>query len=273
MNIKDLDSDELKNLRIALITAIYTDDALADLFTLKGGSAIDLIHDQNQGRSSKDIDLSMRDDFADEDELNEITERIKAALQAGLPALGYEVKNFLLKKKPKKAAIGQDVKGYEAVFQVKIKGKPGQIDRFNFDISHTDIWDEGIKQYIEIPNTDTLVIVYSRQAMVCEKMRAICQKLRRDEPRSKDFFDIYQLCQASDVDWRSDQFASWLKQCFAMKEDAHLERLHEIADSFDLQASDFASVEETVYGDALDFKVYFDFVVFIVEHLKERGHI
>jgi len=58
----------LKEIRRLVIIALFSDDELMEKLVLKGGNALDIVHNIGT-RTSVDIDLSIPDDFSDIEEI------------------------------------------------------------------------------------------------------------------------------------------------------------------------------------------------------------
>ena len=116
------------------------------------------------------------------------------------------------------------------------------------------------------------ILGYSRELMVLEKLRAICQQhpdypYRLSKNRSRDFFDIYELTKDAE-----DEFAmscqSHLKKVFEAKEVPLTLLASFWDDSFiDEQRRGFDQVRDTVAGDVQKFDVYVEHVRFLVREI------
>jgi len=94
-----------EQIKESIIVAMFSDDELMERFVLKGGTALDLVYPRPSGRSSIDIDLSMKDDF-EETQLPVVKKRIEELLSREFRANGYEVIDCDLKSRPSKRSDG-----------------------------------------------------------------------------------------------------------------------------------------------------------------------
>ena len=210
--------NQLSEFRKLVILAIFSDDELSKLFSLKGGSALDLIHKITY-RSSMDVDVAMQDDIASEDMIV-IEKKLETALQNTFNEYDppYSIFQFKFEKRPFK----ENVKakkfwgGYRVEFKIRkgihpihdlpnpqkaareaeIINPVSQSKKFIIDISKYEFTEPSEFKYLE----GYSIKVYTLEMIVYEKLRAICQKLPEyeyaQEPikaRPKDFYDIYIL--------------------------------------------------------------------------------
>lgn len=61
-----MDTEFLRKVKRLVIIAMFSDDDLMDMLVLKGGNALDIIH-QIEHRASVDLDFSIERDFRQED--------------------------------------------------------------------------------------------------------------------------------------------------------------------------------------------------------------
>ncbi len=88
---------EAEEVRKLILKAVYSDKWLYDRLVLKGGNALSLIYNLG-GRSSLDLDFSIRNDFADN---SEVADRLLKALNSVFDGVGIKVFDFHLEPKPK----------------------------------------------------------------------------------------------------------------------------------------------------------------------------
>lgn len=88
--------DLLKKIKTTTVISIFSDDDLLDLFVLKGGNAMDLIH-QVSSRSSVDLDFSMRNNL----DIELVKPKIIEALVSGFKEIGYLAFDIKMTPKPK----------------------------------------------------------------------------------------------------------------------------------------------------------------------------
>lgn len=210
--------NQLSEFRKLVILAIFSDDELSKLFSLKGGSALDLIHKITY-RSSMDVDVAMQDDIASEDMIV-IEKKLETALQNTFNEYDppYSIFQFKFEKRPFK----ENVKakkfwgGYRVEFKIRkgihpihdlpnpqkaareaeIINPVSQSKKFIIDISKYEFTEPSEFKDLE----GYSIKVYTLEMIVYEKLRAICQKLPEyeyaQEPikaRPKDFYDIYMI--------------------------------------------------------------------------------
>ena len=210
--------NQLSEFRKLVILAIFSDDELSKLFSLKGGSALDLIHNITY-RSSMDVDVAMQDDIAPEDMIG-IEKKLEAALQNTFNEYDppYSIFQFKFEKRPFK--VNLKAKKFWGGYRVEFKIRKGihpihdlpnpqkaareaeiinpvsQSKKFIIDISKYEFTESS--EFKELEGYS--IKVYTLEMIVYEKLRAICQKLPEyeyaQEPikaRPKDFYDIYMI--------------------------------------------------------------------------------
>ncbi len=197
--------------RIAVV-AVAADDELQPLLVLKGGTAIQLIH-QVGFRASQDIDFSIRggnDDDSRREQL--LAKRLEAALVSRFDAAGYDAFDFEFQREG-----GAESSGYTALIRViergvvekKVldlagKGRPPAPDRVldlrrmlgrqvKIELSKHEHVEGNVARDIE----GFEVRVYTPAMIVAEKLRALCQQMpgHRAYPtaRARDFYDVHAL--------------------------------------------------------------------------------
>lgn len=210
--------NQLSEFRKLVILAIFSDDELSKLFSLKGGSALDLIHKITY-RSSMDVDVAMQDDIASEDMIV-IEKKLETALQNTFNEYDppYSIFQFKFEKRPFKENV--KAKKFWGGYRVEFKIRKGihpihdlpnpqkaareaeiinpisQSKKFIIDISKYEFTEPSEFKDLE----GYSIKVYTLEMIVYEKLRAICQKLPEyeyaQEPikaRPKDFYDIYMI--------------------------------------------------------------------------------
>ncbi len=135
---------------------------------------------------------------------------------------------------------------------------------------------------MSLNSTAYAMAVYSPMAIVCEKLRAICQQMPEYGPivnrnqirkgRAGDFLDICAVLDRFEIDTRSGEFRDLLQRTFAAKK-VPLQFLELIERSYALQEADFERVRATVAQPATleTFEVYFQRVVSLCSDLKPLG--
>ncbi|RKW40323.1 MAG: nucleotidyl transferase AbiEii/AbiGii toxin family protein, partial [Lautropia sp.] len=76
--------DALQVIKQTALMAMFSDDELFDLLVLKGGNAMDLIH-QTHARASVDLDFSLEDDL----DVDDVGPRIERVLRERFADKGY----------------------------------------------------------------------------------------------------------------------------------------------------------------------------------------
>lgn len=282
---------DLEEIRRVVIIALFSDDVLMEKFVLKGGNALNIIHNIGT-RSSVDIDLSMPDDF---DDLEDVRQRIFRGLRDRFGAKGFVVFDESFGPRPFQARPGQSPRwgGYSVEFKIvsreiyeahkhdlpalqrnSLITGPANKRKFKVDISKFEFC--GQKEERELDSFT--IYVYTLPMQAIEKLRAICQQMDEYEqrihptPRARDFYDIHTIVTAADMHFTSPENIDLLKSIFAAKE-VPLSLLSKIGETRDFHFTDWPAVMQTVSGDLKPFEFYFDFVVQIVKKLKSHGVI
>ncbi len=258
------------------IIAIYRDPSLSSRLYLKGGSAMRLF-DKLTSRLSIDVDFSI-EDTVDKDK--DFFTAIKNNIGASFRNLKFDIIDFKWGRKPK--TPGREKPdwwgGWECEFKLvpfSHRGKSIETKRRNALVpeganSSKVIVDVSEHEYCGKSRRKTIlgvkILGYSRELLVLEKIRAICQqhpdyKYRLNKNRARDFYDIYEM--TADVD---DEFAHrcsrHIEKVFKAK-DVPLHILGALwkDDFIDEHRRGFDQVKDTVRGDLQNFDVY-------VEHLR-----
>jgi len=279
---KPADFNEIR--RIA-ITAVFSDDVLFERVVLKGGNALSLVLGLSK-RTSLDLDFSIQNDFED---LDDIRNRIKTALEKRFLASGLIVFDFKFELKPKVVRDGQSPRwgGYIVMFKVMEKEKyekagdddvrrrdslvigPGSQRVFTIDLSKY----EYVGGKIGLDLDDYAIYVYSPTMIAIEKLRAICQQMPKytlrgyRTARARDFYDIQLIATLTGMDFCAPENLALVKNIFAAK-DVPLELLSNIKDQREFHRPDWDSVKNTARVALAEFDEYFDFVVKRVESMK-----
>ena len=277
---------DFAEIRQVTVTAIFSDDWLLDHLVLKGGNALNLVYDLG-GRTSLDLDFSMRADFPD---LEDARRRIFHALRERFDAAGYVV--FDEQFDPKPRLRGEDAKpwwgGYEVRFKLierekyeRLKARveklrlnamvtgAGQERTFSIDVSKFEYTEGKAKRELDY----FTIYVYTPEMIAIEKLRAICQQMPeyehrgRSTARARDFYDIHRVVTKLDVDLAKRDNIELAKHIFAAKR-VPLEFLSKIAAQRQFHRRDWPAVQASAL-DAVDgFDFYFDFVLSQVDRLK-----
>ena len=287
---------QLDDITRLVIIAMFSDDSLLERLVLKGGNALDLIH-QISTRASCDVDFSMQGDFS-KDELDDVKSRVETSLKQTFREAGLDVFDFKMEEVPE--GLTDDVAdfwgGYGVEFKViepsrksklggdlnairnrALKLGPGEKTKFSIDISKHEFVTG--KQSYELGGY--LIFAYSPAMMVCEKLRAICQQMTEYGPvvkrnraggaRARDFLDIHTLVTEFGFDAASKQNQDLLGHIFLAKR-VPLSLLALVANYAEFHRGNFLAVKDTVKpGVALKpFDFYFDFVIELISKLDEN---
>ena len=274
--------------------ALVSDDVLLDSLVLKGGNAINLIHNLSS-RASLDLDYSMAGDFSKE-ELSDISNRIETCLKTTFNENGYEIFDYKFYEKPQK--INQEVQsfwgGYCAEFKILEKAKFEQFTTLEERRRNAIVVGKGdstkytieISKYEFVENKSQYQIdgytmyAYTPQMIICEKIRALCQQVPgyKDivksftaKSRARDFFDIYTLMKHFKVDLSTNENIVLLEKMLSAKKVPY-EYLDKISESKKLHQSSFATVKDTIKPteELKDFDFYFDYVVDMVREISPK---
>lgn len=195
--------------RLLAVQAIFSDDELTEIVTLKGGNAMQLLELTN--RASQDLDFSIKQG-------RKMSEEIEGPLfKKSLSRIFQEreliVIDFKFTSKPKKS---KDVLppfwgGYHIEFKIikediykEYKDNPQKLSnmaeamednkkRIEIDIS----LEEYTEPRIELELGEYTIYLYSPLMIVYEKIRALCQQLpdyilaSKEKTRARDLYDIY----------------------------------------------------------------------------------
>ena len=280
---------DLKEIRRIVIIALFSDDVLMEKFVLKGGNALDVIYDIGT-RSSIDIDVSISDDFTD---LDDTKKRLFRSLKDRFDASGYVVFDESFEPRPSVVREGRSIRwgGYQVEFKIidratfekhqndleKLRRNaafvsPQMHRKFKIDISKYEFCED--KKETELDNFT--IYVYSLPMMAIEKLRAICQQMPEYEhrpyskARARDFYDIYKVVSAENIDLTTKENLDLLKHIFEAKE-VPLNLIAKIRETKDFHFKDWDAVIQSVSGEIKDFDFYFDFVVKITDELETFG--
>jgi predicted nucleotidyltransferase component of viral defense system len=275
-------------LRREIMAALFLDAFLLDRLVIKGGNALDIIHNINQ-RASVDIDFSIADEFLDQQDAQD---RIKRALSQRFERLGLVVFDYSFEERPPE--MPNDPLpwwgGYAVEFKIIDKAvfdslgltpekrsiqaiviAPQQARIFRIDISKNEYC--GGKEEAEIGGVR--VYVYSVEMCVFEKLRSICQQMpqyteiltRHGRPRARDFYDIYATVTRRGVDLSLPENQRLCERIFEAKH-VPMHLLTQIGNTREFHRADWDSVKVAVYGDVFEFDYYFEFVVGEVNRLN-----
>lgn len=261
------------------VLALYSDPELAEHLYLKGGSALRLFDDL-AARLSVDADFAT--DTTVEDP-NTFFGKIKQSLEERFQPVGFDILDFEYKRKPRTQRLDRPEwwGGWCCEFKLcdhKFRCEPletrrrnalipegGNASKIPLDFSDHEFC--GLSRWKEINGIS--IHGYTRELLVLEKLRAICQQhpsypYRLNKNRARDFYDIDQLIQ--DID---ELFIKTCRQnidkVFSAKE-VPLDLLSDLwSEAFtDEFARGFDQVKDTIHGQAHEFETYLESVRFLV---------
>jgi predicted nucleotidyltransferase component of viral defense system len=271
-------------IRIAVITAVFSVDALYDKLALKGGNALRLIY-AIQDRTSLDLDFSLEGDLADFDSTRD---SLFHALHDRLGSAGFRVFDERLTRRPPNATgtWGGYILEFKVIAKADDERLAGDVSRLRreaivLSASQTRTWSVQISKYefcegkIRREIDDYPIFVYTPSMIVIEKLRALCQQMPEyphrvhPAPRARDFYDIFETLQKLILaqDLKTPESVQLAHAIFAAKQ-VPLALLSRIRHTRDFHAPDWPSVEQSIVGRRYTFDVYFDFVVRLVEELE-----
>ena len=283
------DLEFITRLKRWAIMGVFADDDLMDLFVLKGGNALDIVHLLGS-RASVDIDLSMAEDI-DPLTVTDIEAKLHRGLNLVFGENGYVA--FDIEVKPRPRQISADVEdfwgGYRVTFKLIATEKRrllgddlerlrrealmiGGEGKLQIDISK--------HEFIEGKEASDLdgyqIFVYPPMMIVAEKLRAICQQMpeyrkivrTNVRARARDFLDIHATVERFALDLRQPEFHDLVLSVFAAKRvpPSFLARINETKA---FHEPDFVSVQATMHSKVKlrDFGFYFDYVCGLAESL------
>jgi len=267
------------------IVGIYRSTADTHTLFLKGGSAMRLF-DNLTSRISIDADFSVVDSIRDE---KKFFNSIKSSVGAKFREQKYDIIDFKWKRRPKrKKADSPDWwGGWACEFKLvsfRHRGKDENTKRRNALIpeganSPKIVVEISEHEYCGKKRIKTIqgvrVLGYSRELIVLEKVRAICQQhpnyaYRSSKNRARDFYDIYELTAHAENSFAKSCSRHIIK-VFKAKE-VPLEFLSSLWDeSFvDEQRRGFDEVRDTVSRGVQDFHVYLEHLRFLIKEIYPK---
>lgn len=255
------------------------DDELMPLLVLKGGNALEIVH-QIGGRASLDLDYSIEADLTNADE---IATRIEKALAGRFRTHGLVVFDFKFVPRPTNQPEGARWGGYRVEFKLVDAAtydstasdldrlrrlatpiSSGQQRTFTIEISKHEY--VAARTMTRVDGFD--LYVYTPAMIATEKLRAICQQLpdQRKNPtsRPRDFYDI--AC-TLDSGVSPGDCGELLRPIFDAK-DVPLKLLREVPRSREFHEADWASVRNAVGREINGFGFYFQKVLNFIDALK-----
>lgn len=272
------------------LTAIYKNDLLNANLYLKGGQYL-RVKENLKNRFSVDTDFSYDGKIEDSEAY---FETLKSCLTQEFYSNGFYLFAFKFSRRPKMLAedtpdfwIGWAVE-FKFVENAKRNLKEDQLNREAIIAEGTNspkvLIDISQSEYCgsyDIVKLDSVEVkTYSRELVILEKLRALCQQHRdypyKDgNPRGRDYFDIEQLWTKAisdtnlDVEEFKARLLKYIKEVFSAK-DVDLGLLRKIQDSefIETQKLNWPSVEQTVAKDVLKpFSYYTENIKEIVKFL------
>lgn len=291
---------DLTKFRELVITALFSDDQLMDIFVLKGGNALELAYKLGS-RASVDIDVSMGKDFNDYGlTKEEVKEKLTYQLNEVFGEHSYRAFDVNFREKPKELR-GRPLLwgGYELEFKI-IKSEIYEENQGNVDAlrRYAEVVLEGTQtrkytvdisrhEFVETSQehefNDYIIWVYTPLMIVYEKFRAICQQMpeykeimkSNTTPRARDFYDIYAITDTlvhTDKVLDPDNLET-LKAIFKVK-DVPLNLITKIKDdkTRGFHEPDFSAVRDVVLNSETleNFDFYYDYVVSLANQISSK---
>lgn len=275
----------LDKIKLMTLRALMHDEKLMYGLVLKGGNAMQLVYDITD-RASMDIDFSIEGDFS-EFEYQRISGTLEALLNDEFQKenlIVFDVK-FIEKPKTNKVKVW---KGYNIEFKVAYKEKwfeddidktrreaikiLGESTKFSIDISSFEYISNAKKYDLD----GTVMLVYTPEMIVIEKLRALCQSIpeyqkiiptARVKGRARDFYDIWNICNEYSIDIASPENQILIKEIFKAKK-VPVTFLNLLIEYKDLQRENWKSVEETLSSDNNGFDYYFNHAMELISKIK-----
>lgn len=274
--------EELEVIKRAAIVAMFADDELMDLLVLKGGNAMDIIHQANS-RASVDLDFSTEEDLDYEAVQPKIERTIRATFEQ------HKYYAFDVKMTPKPGRMPEELASFWGGYLVEFKLisqkradeaerdlatmrreaiRLGEGSKFTIDISRHEYTAD--KEEYELDGY--VIYAYPPEMIVCEKLRAICQQMPEyaeiiqrnglGNQRARDFLDIEVLGRMFNIDLSTERTRYMVEQMFAAKR-VPLALLGKIGQTRDFHAQGYEAVKATMKPgvEVKPFDDYFDFVI------------
>lgn len=274
--------EELQLIKRAAIVAMFADDELLDLLVLKGGNAMDIIHQAN-ARASVDLDFSMEEDL----DYETVQPKIARTIRSTFEQHKYYAFDVKMTRKPGK--MPEDLASFWGGYLVEFKLiAQKRADEVKYDLEtmrrEAIRLGEGPKFIIDISRHEYtankeeyeldgyVIYAYPPKMIVCEKLRAICQQMPEyaniiqrnglGNQRARDFLDIEVLVRMFNIDLSTERTRYMLEQMFAAKR-VPLVLLGKIRQTREFHAQGYEAVRATMKPgvEVKPFDDYFDFVV------------
>jgi len=284
-----LTGEQLEAIKRTAIVAMFADDELMDVLVLKGGNAMDIVHQVNS-RASVDLDFSMKDDL----DHKAVLPGLRRALETTFDLQGYLAFDIKLLVRPGRMPdeLASFWGGYLVEFKLISKKRADEVGRDIEQMRREAIrLGEGPKFTIDISRHEYVkhkeaheldgytIYVYSPAMIVCEKLRAICQQMpeygqiiqrsSQGNQRARDFIDIEALVKKFCIDLSTEESQQMVEQMFAAKR-VPLAYLSKIPETKDFHALGYDEVRAAMKpGVRVEpFCHYFDLVVNEVNKLE-----
>ena len=274
--------DKIKRLTLK---ALMHDERLMYGLVLKGGNALQLVYDITD-RASMDIDFSIEGDFSEFDfkRIDSILDVLFNEQFQTEQLIVFDIR-FVERPKTNQEKIW---KGYNIEFKVT-----HEKDWYKDDLEKTrreaiKIVDQSTKFSVDISSFEyianakkidfdgTVLLVYTPEMIVIEKLRALCQSMpeyqdiipsAKVKGRARDFYDIWNICEQYPIDFTLEENIVLLHEVFKAKK-VPIEFLNLLPQYKDLQKENWISVENTLSADNKGFDFYYDYTMVIVDKIK-----
>jgi len=268
------------------IFAIYRTPQVSRRLFLKGGSAMRLF-DNLKSRLSIDADFSIVRSI---DHERRFFSAIKSSVGKAFRKLKFDVIDFKWEQRPRNRGPERPKWWRGWVCQFKLvafahRGSSIEVKRRNALVpeganSSVITIEISEHEYCGEKRTKTIrgvrILGYSRELLVLEKIRAICQQnpqytYRVSKNRARDFYDIHELTtHGAGMAFRGSE--GLIKKVFDAKE-VPLHFLAALWDNafIDEQRRGFDEVKDTVTGPVSDFDVYVEHLRFLVQEIYPSG--
>lgn len=260
------------------ILAIFKDRVLSKRMVLKGGSAMRLL-DHERSRLSIDVDFSVRGSIHAQ---APYFSRVEKSLSNQFSPR-YHVLDFRVTPRPKRKKPDQPKwwKGWLCQFKLiepAYAALPLETQRrraiipegsnspvIRIEISEHEYCGVDRKKSVQ----GVIVHGYTRELLVVEKLRAICQqhpdyRFCSSKNRARDFYDIYKLCSRTDHRFFR-RCQKHLPAVFEAK-DVPVSLLNALWDEefLSVQRQGFIQVVDSTKGALFDFDVYVEYLRYLV---------
>ncbi|MFW6015762.1 MAG: nucleotidyl transferase AbiEii/AbiGii toxin family protein [bacterium] len=286
--------NQLDEIRKLVIISLFSDDTLMELFTLKGGNALNYIYDVS-ARSSIDIDISMAESFKEYKlAMEEVSATLEYVLSSTFEENGYYIFDISLEERPQVThenfwggyQLNFKLLDYETWSKLKEEGKEledfqrqaipiNEQNHRNFkvDISKYEYTKNRIAHELDYYT----IYVYTPLMIVYEKLRSICQQMEEYKKiipthsvkgRAKDFFDIYTLMDKHTIKFLDENNLNILKEIFLIKK-VPLSFLKLLEDQREFHRDSFTTVIDTINPEIelQEYDYYFDYVLEITKNI------